>query len=92
MARVAPADGGCWAREDWRVPIGRVNVQTMWGTETVGLRRWGCAGGAPGARTLNPWIKSLIGLSSSRFAGGRCAGQFGGAYACEQACTRANCN
>ena len=51
------------------------------------------------AETTRSWsvgcdqrIKSLIGPSSSRFAGGHRTGQFGGTYACEQAQTRANCN
>jgi hypothetical protein len=37
-------------------------------------------------------IKSLTVRSSSRFARGHCTGHVGGAYVCEQAQTKANCN
>jgi hypothetical protein len=49
-------------------------------------------GGAPGARTLNPRIKSLSGADSPGFIGVRAAGQAARAYLDELSRTTANCN
>jgi Protein of unknown function DUF72 len=50
------------------------------------------AGGAPGARTQNPRIKSLSGAGSAGFMGVRAAGQAGCANPGEPGRTAANCN
>jgi hypothetical protein len=53
--------------------------------------RWR-AGGAPGARTLNPRIKSLSGMGSAGFISVRAAGQTARAYGPELFRTAVNCN
>ena len=58
----------------------------------VACLAWEFAGGAPGARTLNPRIKSLNVASSPEFTGVRVAAQTRRAYPGELRWTVVNCN
>ena len=60
--------------------------------QRVDVLTWCLSGGAPGARTLNPRIKSLPQVRSRRFERSRLAAQGGCSYPGEQGRTRANCN
>jgi hypothetical protein len=53
---------------------------------------WLFAGRAPGARTLNPRIKSLSGVRSQEFTGVHAAGRTAYVYPSELVRTAVNCN